>query len=358
MINIIIASSAVKMQSERSFVSEARIGHSGLKGRIRSGRFVQTVMSSAQNTISKDPEDGSRGQAFAGSEDDLMARFSHSRSIRAARLEDSRSIRSLHAIRKQSMNYLFRQLFGRNNWLSQNPLSALFADYTGQPSFSTISLPGYQYSYAEVEQTGFSTEGTVVTASGKEINFQTGFTMSRSFYEEVSQKVDLNATRMMDPLVINLDCDVASVSDQKFYFDLDADGHEEEISRLNAGSGFLALDKNNDGVINDGSELFGTASGNGFADLAQYDQDGNGWIDEADDIFQKLLIWQKDENGKDVLRGLGAAGVGAIYLGNVSSQFAFNSAENNQTNAMVRQSGTFLYENGNAGTIQQIDFAR
>lgn len=346
------------MQSERSFVSEASIGNSGLRGRIRSGRFVRTVMSTAQNTINKDPDEESRRQTYTGSEDDLMARFSHSRSIRAASLEDRRSIRSLHAIRKQSINYLFRQLFGRNNWLSQDPLSALFADYTSQTGFSTISLPSYQYSYAEVEQTGFSTEGTVVTASGKEISFQTGFTMSRSFYEEVSQKIDLNATRMIDPLVINLDCDVASVSDQKFYFDLDADGHAEEISRLNAGSGFLALDKNNDGTINDGSELFGTASGNGFADLAQYDQDGNGWIDEADDIFQKLLIWQKDENGNDVLRGLGAAGVGAIYLGNVSSQFSYNSMEDNETNAMIRQSGAFLYENGNAGTIQQVDFAR
>ena len=41
------------------------------------------------------------------------------------------------------------------------------------------------------------------------------------------------------------------------------------------GSGYLALDKNGDGTINDGSELFGTRNGDGFADLAQYDEDGN-----------------------------------------------------------------------------------
>lgn len=225
-----------------------------------------------------------------------------------------------------------------------------------------MEIPSFQlnldYAYAEYEQTTFSTEGTVVTASGKEIHFQAGFTMSRSFYEEVSASVDFGALDLTDPLVINLDCDVASVSDQKFYFDLDGDGHEEEISRLGAGSGFLALDKNGDGKINDGSELFGTASGNGFADLAKYDQDGNGWIDEADEIFDKLLIWQKDENGNDVLRGLGQAGVGAIYLGNVKSDFSLNSAQDNQTNAQIRQSGMFLYENGNAGTIQQVDFAK
>ncbi len=39
--------------------------------------------------------------------------------------------------------------------------------------------------------------------------------------------------------------------------------------------------------INDGSELFGTSSGDGFKDLATYDEDENGWIDENDSIFSK-----------------------------------------------------------------------
>ena len=160
----------------------------------------------------------------------------------------------------------------------------------------------------------------------------------------------------MDPLVINLDAPAADVKDQKFFFDLDADGHEEAISRLGAGSGFLALDKNGDGQINDGSELFGALSGNGFADLAKYDDDGNGWIDEADEIFEKLLIWSKDANGNDQLVGLGKAGVGAICLSAQNTQFSMNNMHN-EVNAMVRQTGMFLYENGGVGTIQQLDLA-
>ena len=112
------------------------------------------------------------------------------------------------------------------------------------------------------------------------------------------------------------------------------------------------------GVINDGNELFGTASGDGFADLAQYDTDGNGWIDEADDIWNKLVIWCKDENGKDQLIGLGKAGVGAIYLGNKDTEFSLNSAKDNSTNAVIRKTGIFLYENGAAGTIQHLDVAK
>ena len=126
---------------------------------------------------------------------------------------------------------------------------------------------------------------------------------------------------------------------------------------LGPGSGYLALDKNGDGVINNGSELFGTTSGNGFADLAAYDSDGNGWIDEADEIFDKLRIWSKDANGKDVLVGLGAAGVGAIYLGSADTEFSLNSKSDNSTNAVIRKSGIFLYENGNVGTIQHVDVA-
>ena len=345
---MIIQSSAVKMNAQRNFRSISNQG-----GRTRFvGQLSQTASASIQNRISKDPDQRQRQSNLSDSGNELMARFSQSRSIRGSRLESSRGMQTLHRIRRQSIGYMLRQMFWGGS-RTMDPLSALLSDYSGS---SLLSFG--QQTYYEAEQTDFATQGKVVTASGKEISFNVEVSMSRSFYEETSSILDMSTVRLTDPLVINLDTEVASVSDQKFYFDLDADGHQEQISRLNAGSGFLALDKNGDGVINDGSELFGTASGNGFADLAQYDQDGNGWIDEADEIFDKLLIWQKDENGKDVLRGLGAAGVGAIYLGNVNTEFSLNSASDNKTNAVVRQTGMFLYENGNAGTMQQIDLAR
>jgi hypothetical protein len=127
---------------------------------------------------------------------------------------------------------------------------------------------------------------------------------------------------------------------------------------VKSGSGFLALDKNGDGVINDGSELFGTKSGNGFADLAEYDSDGNGWIDEGDPIWDKLLVWTKDEDGNDRLYHLSELGVGAVGLANVSTQFSLNSQEDNTNNAIIRYTGVFLYENGEASTVQHLDLAR
>lgn len=224
----------------------------------------------------------------------------------------------------------------------------------------------------EQEDTGFSTVGTVRTKDGREINFNINVNMSRRCEEYYREELNVAQFTLCDPLVINLDTDATELSDQTFYFDLDADGKEEEISMLKGGNGYLALDKNGDGIINDGSELFGTQNGDGFADLAQYDEDGNGWIDENDAIWSNLKIWCKDENGNDVLYKLSDKGVGAICLKNVSTEFTVNGKGSaaeagtlpaqgdnsaNRTRGVIRKTGIFLYENGNVGTVQHVDLA-
>ncbi len=210
--------------------------------------------------------------------------------------------------------------------------------------------------FAETEHTAYEAKGVAKTADGREISFGVTVEMSRGFcqrYETLTQET----LTLCDPLVINLDSNTASVSDMKFLFDLDADGEEEEMSFAGKGSGFIALDKNGDGKINDGSELFGTKSGDGFADLAAYDEDGNGWIDEADSIYKDLRVWTKDENGNDILMDLKSADVGALYLGNASTEFSLNEMETNKTNGVIRSTGVYLKESGGVGTMQHVDLA-
>jgi hypothetical protein len=140
----------------------------------------------------------------------------------------------------------------------------------------------------------------------------------------------------------------------QFQFDLNSDGTKEQIAFVAPGSGFLALDKNGDGTINNGSELFGPGTGNGFKDLAAYDSDGNGWIDENDAVFNNLRIWTKDSAGNDQLFTLSQKGVGALYLGNVATPFSVKD-EQNALLGQVRSTGIFLQENGTVGTLQQVD---
>lgn len=207
---------------------------------------------------------------------------------------------------------------------------------------------------SESESTTFATRGLVQTADGRSIDFNIEVSMSRAFMQETNL-LEVKDYIKTDPLMINLDTNIGAVSDQKFFFDLDADGKEESISFAGKGSGFLALDKNGDGKINDGSELFGTSSGDGFRDLAAFDEDGNGWIDENDSVFERLKVWTKDENGNDYLIDLKKADVGAIYLGNADTQFSLKD-DANRLNAEIRKTGIYLKEStGSAGTLNHVD---
>ncbi len=210
-----------------------------------------------------------------------------------------------------------------------------------------------EVTHIETEETTFSGTGTAITEDGRTIDFGVNFSMSRRLCEYAGIDV-ASAVSLIDPLVINVGSGVTNISDQNFYFDLDADGQEEKISNLGEGSGFLALDKNGDGKIGDGSELFGTKSGDGFKDLSAYDLDGNGWIDENDEVFDQLKVWIRNEDGTDTLLGLKEADVGAIHLGRADTEYShFGSAFNLQ--AMTRASGVFLRESGGVGTVQQVD---
>lgn len=208
-------------------------------------------------------------------------------------------------------------------------------------------------SFVEAEAVSFTGTGFAHTEDGREISFNVSMGMSRSFLSlnETFEQVDYIKC---DPLVINVGNDVANISDKKFFFDLDGDGTKEKISYATGESGFLALDKNGDGKINDGNELFGTKSGDGFRDLAAYDEDGNGWIDENDSVFKDLKVWTINDDGSEKLVSLKDADVGAIYLGNASTQFSVND-ETNSMNAIIQKTGIFLKESGGAGTIQHVD---
>lgn len=213
----------------------------------------------------------------------------------------------------------------------------------------------YSYSRSEVssEELRFSASGSVSTKDGTQIDFKLAFSMSRSVAtnESLSFKA---GDALIDPLVLNFDGNTVIMGNIKHTFDLDLDGRDDEFSFIGGGSGFLAVDKNGDGKINDGSELFGPTLGNGFNELAAYDEDGNAWIDEGDAIFEKLLIWTKDENGNEELYTLKEKNVGALYLNAVSTTFDLNDSQNNQV-AKMRESSLYLSEDGRAGTLQEVD---
>lgn len=121
-------------------------------------------------------------------------------------------------------------------------------------------------------------------------------------------------------------------------FDIDADGVRETISWTDRFSdeAFLALDRNGNGNIDSGFELFGDATEqpasdepNGFRALAVFDApehggNGDGWITPSDDVFSRLLLWRdRSHDGMASpfeLIPLSGSGVEAIELRYVSSR--------------------------------------
>lgn len=359
-----IQSSAVSLDSSRSYEEFWSQNVAVLKWNSATGAVTsanaQASSANQQNGPVSDATSSDSSGTFQDTLTDLKNRFEETQSVRVSQLQDK--LQSMDRMRKSMIDYLIQMLF--NKQIPVDDTNSTSADSYGFDGYSALqagSGSGGHYEssfyYSESEYTAFDAKASVVTSDGRTIDVNMTLELSRTFVESTSQIIDYGSPMLCDPLVINLDTPSAQVSDQKFFFDLYCDGNEEEISRLEAGSGFLALDKNSDGIINDGSELFGTSSGNGFSDLAKYDQDGNGWIDEADDIFDQLRIWTKDANGEDKLCALGKAGVGAIYLGSSSTDFSLKNAQNN-TNGVIRSTGLFLYENGGSGTMQQLDLAK
>jgi hypothetical protein len=211
----------------------------------------------------------------------------------------------------------------------------------------------------EHEQVQFQAQGKVKTQCGQEIDFCVQLDMHRDFVQRTDERLvvgdDGVARPMKDPLVLNVDGMAARLQDATMQFDITADGQVERVHVLDGSSAYLAFDRNNNGIIDDGSELFGAVTGDGFAELAAYDADGNGWIDDADPIMARLLLWRPSAEGPGTLQTAAAAGVGAIFTGSAGTQFTLTPGSEKDAYGQVRSTGVFLREGGGAGTVQQVD---
>ncbi len=209
----------------------------------------------------------------------------------------------------------------------------------------------------ETERTQFSAQGVVRTADGREIRFTLQLDMQRSYRQESSFSLRLGDATAIDPLVINFDGTAAQLQDQRFAFDLNGDGETDNVPLLAGNRGYLALDTNQNALIDNGLELFGPGTGNGFAELAQHDSDGNGWIDEADPVYQQLRVWTPSADGTGRLQTLAELGVGAVQTAtSATTPFALRTADNTPLGA-VRSTSVYLREDGGVGTVQQIDLS-
>ncbi|MCB1342018.1 MAG: DUF2974 domain-containing protein, partial [Pseudooceanicola sp.] len=141
-------------------------------------------------------------------------------------------------------------------------------------------------------------------------------------YAEDVRDRSTTARTEASPLVLDLDGDgleLSSVSSRgAVWWDIDTDGMRERSGWVRPDDGLLAIDSNQNGEIDDHSELFGTQTVDGFTNLAVLDSNSDGVIDDKDEAFADLVVWRDlDQDGLSdpgELQSLADAGVRSIKL--------------------------------------------
>ncbi|MGA9524606.1 MAG: hypothetical protein WBV82_24325 [Myxococcaceae bacterium] len=129
----------------------------------------------------------------------------------------------------------------------------------------------------------------------------------------------------MSPLVLDLDGNGIELTPMSggVQFDLLASGTPVRTAWVSSGDALLVLDRNQNGQVDDASELFGNRSGgarfaDGFAALAELDANGDRAIDAKDPVFSNLHVWSdRNHDGvgpRDEWRTLAQAGIASLQL--------------------------------------------
>ncbi|MCU7837462.1 MAG: hypothetical protein KZQ83_19750 [gamma proteobacterium symbiont of Taylorina sp.] len=183
-----------------------------------------------------------------------------------------------------------------------------------------------------------SNNESAVSRQEIEANERASLSISRTVGEEEIKK--------SDPLALDLNGDGLQTTGVKngVMFDINGDGKQEKTSFITGGDAFLAYDRNGNGVIDGAKELFGDSNGyqHGFAELAAYDDNQDGKIDQSDAIYEQLQLFSMDKNGQH-LSSLHESNIASINVGYSEHNQAINQYDT------IAQIGQFEYKNGQQG---------
>ena len=167
------------------------------------------------------------------------------------------------------------------------------------------------------------------------------------------------------PLVLDLDGDGIEITPEvrsSAYFDFENDGFKEHTAWVNPDDAFLTWDRNDNGTIDNGSELFGAnpdslnlklSSLGGFSKLAELDSDGDKQITSADEHFSDLRLWQDfDGDGLSDPSELSSLADNDI----VSINLDYRWAPTNIADSKITEESLFTFTNDSKGVIADVWF--
>ncbi|MCZ6106245.1 hypothetical protein O6B34_09305, partial [Campylobacter ureolyticus] len=189
-----------------------------------------------------------------------------------------------------------------------------------------------------------------------------------TIYDDDKDPDDKDPENEASPIIIDMNKNsiTSSAIDSLTHFDHNNDSLREKTAWIDSGDSFLALDKNNNGLIDNGTELFGNHTitdtsypyipsnrTNGFEALKLYDDNGDGIINMQDKVFDKLLLWNDiNKDGlsqSDELSYLKDSNIAAISLDYKNT----NTIENGNT---IKQSSKVFFKDGSTTIANDVWF--
>jgi hypothetical protein len=150
-----------------------------------------------------------------------------------------------------------------------------------------------------------------------------------------------------DPLVLDMKGDGIELTSAGggAIFDINGDGQKESTAWVKGSSAFLAMDRNDNGRIDDGGELFGDQHGaaDGFQELARFDFNGDTVIDRKDPVFKTLKVYQ-DLNGNGSIDTGEVASIEKVGIASINLDFEKSDINKNGNGLVLR--GSFTTEDG------------
>jgi hypothetical protein len=162
---------------------------------------------------------------------------------------------------------------------------------------------------------------------------------------------ETTAAALKDPLIVQFgNQSIGEISGQE-KFDINQDNKIDSLPIFSGDVGYLVYDKNANNKADNGSELFGPTSGNGFNELAQLDENNNGFLDKEDSAYQQLYLWQPDKNN---WLSLADAGIEAISTDAIATPYTFYDKDD-EVQAQMRSSSFAITESGRGFGVHQVD---
>ncbi|WP_085579285.1 hypothetical protein [Thalassospira mesophila] len=215
---------------------------------------------------------------------------------------------------------------------------------------------------ASMAQSGQAASGFSLVASNVELQFSQTNLQASSTSNGSSTRISINDLQVrvsqirmevsnvtqQDPLILDLDgngIDITALRDGAI-FDLDGDGTASQAAWVTGNDALLALDKNNNGKIDDGRELFGDQNGaaDGFAELATYDDNSDGKIDAQDKVFSSLILLHADGSQSS----LQDEGIASIRLS------AITPLSQRLVGGTLAAEGQFVRDDGGVGKVGEV----